>query len=116
MTTTTLNYRAIHYKITSINFPKVSRKALYILGILFCLSMLVFYIYLVNELTMSAYLIRNYNKEINLILGENKILEAHFTKASLLEQTMEKIKELGFEKTTNIKYVQILENSLAKAK
>ena len=118
MTTLALSYRAISHKISSVNLPKIkiNWKIVYSSGILLSLLMLVFYVYLVNGLTMGTYLIRNYDKEINLLLDENKILENSFTKISLFKQVTDKAKELSFEKTTNIKYVQIIESSLAKAK
>ena len=116
MTTLTLSYRAIGRKIESVSFPKINWKIVYVSGILLSLLMLVFYIFLVNELTRGAYLIKNYGKEINLLSGENRILETNSTGVGLLGQVMERAKELSFEETKNIKYVQILESSLAKAR
>ncbi len=116
MTTLTLGYRAINHKIKLISFPRINWKIVYLSGILLSLSMLISYVFLVNELTHGTYLIKNYEKEINILFQENRILETNSTKVGLLGQVMEKAKELGLEKTTNIKYVQIIESTLAKAK
>jgi len=114
MTTITLNHRAIYNRISLISLPKVSWKLFYLFGILLLSLILVFYIFSVNELTKGVYLIKNYNKEISGLLQENKILGNNFANSSFLAKTQEKAKELSFEKTKNIKYVQILENSLVQ--
>jgi hypothetical protein len=114
MTAITLTYQAIQHRVKSFNIPKVNWKVVYCLGMVLFLAMLVFYVYLVNEMTRSVYVIKNYEKEISVLLGENKKLEAHFTKTNLLGKITDKARELSFEKTTNIKYMQILESSLAK--
>ncbi len=110
MTILTLSYRAIESRVAFINW-----KIIYSVSILFLLLMLVFYVFLVNELTEGAYLIKNYDKEIKMLFQENKNLEANFAQAQFLGQVTAKAKELSFEKTTNIKYIKILESSLAKA-
>ncbi len=115
MTTTTLSYRAIHSKIYSVNFIKINLKLIYFLAVLFSLIMLIFYIFRVNELTQGAYLIKNYNKEISSLLAENRNLQTNFAESSFLGLAQERAKELNFEKTTDVKYIQILQSSLAEA-
>ena len=116
MTTLTLGYRVINNKIKSISLPNINWKAFYIFGILLAISMLVLYVFLVNELTSGTYLIKDYNKEINLISAENRVLETNSNRSGLLAEVLDKAKELSFEKTTNIKYIQFSDNSLARAK
>lgn len=116
MTTLVLGYRSIQSKVTSLSSKRINWKIVYLSGILFAVSMLVSYIFLVNQLTGGTYLIKSYDKEINLLSKENSILEVNSTHDSLLGQVMKKANELSFEKTKDIKYVQILESSLAKAK
>ncbi len=115
MTTATLSYKAVQNKAASINLFKVNWKIVFFSGILLCFSMLVFYVFSVNQLTGGTYLIKNYNKEIGSLLKENKILENNFAEAGFLGGIQNKTKELNFEKTTKVTYVQILDNSLAKA-
>lgn len=116
MTTATLNYRAIHSKITSVNFPIIKLKIVYLTFILLSLLMLVFYVYSVNQLTKGTLIIKNYYKEIGLLTKENRSLEISLAEAGFLGRAAERAGELSFEKTKNIKYIQILEGSLAKAK
>ena len=117
MTTVTLGYRAIHHKIKLISFPKINYKIFYLLAILLSLLilMLIFYVYSINELTKGTYLIKNYNKEIDNLSKENRVLQTNFAESGFLEKVQEKVKELSFEKTKEIKYIQILESSLADA-
>lgn len=114
MTTLTLSYKAVQSRVASINLFKINWKIVYFLGILFCFSMVVFYVLLVNQLTGGTYVIKSYNKQIITLINENKSLEDSFAESGFLGNVQEKTKELSFEKTTQVKYVQILENSLAQ--
>ncbi|MEK7664940.1 MAG: hypothetical protein AAB361_02250 [Patescibacteria group bacterium] len=79
---------------------------------------LFFYIYSINELTRGAYLIKNYEKQQNNLLQKNKNLEVDFAKSGFMGNLETKTKELSFEKTKKIKYIQIqtLDDPLAAAK
>ena len=122
MTTATLglSYRAVSHKIKnrvlSLHFIKINWKVVYFLAFLALVSMIVFYILMVNQLTKGAYLIKNYNKDVTALLKENKILEASFAESGFLGGVQEKAKELSFHKTTGVTYINILQNSLAEAK
>ena len=116
MTTISLGYRAVHNKIKSISLPEFNWKFIYVLGIALCLVSLVFYIILVNKITSSSYLIRNYNKQITSLTKENRNLEASFAKTGFLDQLRTKTQNLGFEKISEVKYIEILNTSLARAK
>lgn len=116
MSSIALTYKHISNKITAFSWPKINWKAICWVGLLCSALMLAFYVYSVNKMTKSAYLIKNYGKEMELLFRENRSLEAQFTESGLLEQFMQKATALSFEKTTNPTYVQILDDSLAKAK
>ncbi len=107
MTTLTLGYRAVHQKIRLLTLPSIPWKTWYILGVVCLGLMLVSYIYLINQLTGGSYLIKSYNQEMNVLLVENKTLETHFAKSDFLGNVQEKAGAMNFEKTTQIKYVQI---------
>lgn len=115
MTTIALSYRAIHSKVKSAHFIMVNWKLVYMVSIVCCLSLLVFYILFVNQLTQGAYSIKNYQKEISSLSKENRVIEANFAETGFLDNVQSKVKELGFEKTAQIKYVDILDVSLARA-
>ena len=115
MTTTTLTYKATHKKINWSDIFSINWKVFYFLGICFFLLALVFYIFLVIELTNGAHLIKSYNKEINMLLQDNGKLQANFAEASFLGKVQERVQQMNFEKTREVRYLNISDSSLAKA-
>lgn len=115
MTTLVLAARAAKEKVRSASLPRVNWKAIYLLGISMALLMVISYIYLVNQLTGGVYLIKKYNKEVNALYAQNEVLENSFAQTDFLERVMSKTRELSFEKTSDIKYMQIMDTSLARA-
>ncbi len=115
MTTATLAYKAVQSKVTSIHLVKIPWKLMYFSATLLCFFMVIWYIFLINQLTNGTYIIKNYNKQIHTITAENKTLENSFAKSGFLGSVEEKTQALNFEKTTHVTYVQILDNSLARA-
>ena len=115
MTTISLNYRLVKSKIRLLDFQSVNFKLIFGLGILSCFLLLVFYIIFINQITMDSYLISNYNKGVSSLLKENKSLHISFAESGLLDNVNGKAKELGFEKISNAKYLEILNPSLASA-
>lgn len=95
---------------------RINWKAVYVVSFVACLAMLVLYIVMVNQLTRGAYLIKSYNKDIRTLTSENKTLEASFAESGFLGDVEMKAKELSFEKTTNVKYIPLVQNSLAQVK
>ncbi len=114
MTTIALGYKTFQEKITSVDSLKIPWKMVYSCLIVASLLMLVFYIYSVNKLTAGAFAIKNYEKQLNNLSQENMALETNVEKSGVLNNVMEQAKELGFQKTANISYIQMLDNSLAK--
>jgi len=57
---------------------------------------------------------KNYQNKIDSLISENKNLEINLAQISYLENIQKRTEELNFEKTKSIKYIQILDNSLAK--
>ena len=80
------------------------------------LLLLIFYAWQINGLTRGSYLVSSYEKQISQLTEENKNLEVSFAESSFLGQALQKIQDLNFEKVTTVKYIQILDNSVAKAK
>ena len=115
-----LGYRAINHKIknkmTSAGVIKINWKLFYFLALSLSLVMLVSYIFMVNQLIQGAYVIKNYNKDIKVLLAENTELLASFAEVDFLGSVQERAKALSFQKTTGVKYLQILQSPLAQAK
>lgn len=119
MTTATLNYSRAHNKIqsklSSINLPDVNWKIICLLGFVACSILLFFYIYQVNSLTRGSYLINNYQNNLDKLSQENKNLEVSFAESSFLGEVLVKAQALDFQKTASVKYIQVLDNSFARA-
>src|SRR3989344_1084697 len=113
MTTLALSAKSVQRKVKSISLPMINWKLFYLMGI--ALVLVISYIFLINQLTEGVYLIKKYNKDISSLYKENDVLEARFAKINFMENVVSKTKELSFEKTKDIKYLQIIESSLASA-
>lgn len=117
MTTISLSYRAVGRKIASMALPRINWKIFHLFAALLALFMLIFYVYSVNKITGNIALVKDYNQQIDLLLKENSALQADLEQVGFWGKIMEQAKELSFEKTSNIKYLQIpvTDSSLAKA-
>ncbi len=115
MTTLALNYRAINNKIKSATMPKINWKLFYAVSVGSAFLMLVFYIYAINTLTGGSYVIKNYNKELVKLEQENVALQASVASSGFMGSVQERARELNFEKTTQVTYIEVIGNSLAKA-
>jgi hypothetical protein len=119
MTSTTLSYyrvqKNLQAKIGSISFPEINWKIVCILGFIACLPLLVFYVWQINGLTRGSYLIGSYEKQISKLSEENRNLQVSFAENSFLGQALAKMQALNFKKVTSVKYIQILDNSVATA-
>jgi hypothetical protein len=114
MKTIALKQNSFYNRVAALSLPTISWKLFYLFMLAMFSIVLVFYVFSVNELTQGVYTIKNYNKEINSLLKENKVLSNNFSNNNFLIKTQDRAQELAFEKTKDIKYVQILETSLAK--
>jgi len=77
------------------------------------LTFLSFYIFQINALAKETYLIQGYEKELNRISGTNEALEVNFSKANSLKNIENYIQAKNFKKVTQVKYIHILEGSVA---
>jgi hypothetical protein len=120
MTTLALTYtrvqKKVQSKVNSIEIPQVNWKAVCLVGFFITLSLLIFYIWQINDLTKGYYLTNSYEKQIGQLSQENRNLEISFAESSFLGQALEKIQALNFQKTVSVKYIQIPEGALAIAK
>lgn len=114
MTTVSISSKVISGK-QALNIPRVNWKMVYILGLAMCFMSFVFYIASINQLTKGAYLVKTYNQKISVLTKENKVMELNYAEKALLDKMHTKVNELGFEKISSIKYVEVSNGSLAKA-
>lgn len=97
---------------------KVKKNILNLKICLFSLSILVgallmLYVFQINEITKISYLTKIYEKQIDEISQENKNLEISHSQLSTLENIETLVQNSNFEKVTQIKYIQILDSTVA---
>jgi len=120
MTTATLSFshtrKNMQSKIKALELPEINWGIVCIIGFVLCSLSLFFYIYQINVLTKGTYLISSYENTIDQISEENQKLEVSFAENSFLGEVLTKTQDLNFQKTASVKYIQVLESSLANAK
>jgi len=90
----------------------MNKKFLIMISILI-LTPLFFYIFQVNALTRETYLIKNYEKNLGQLSSESETLKVDFSKVNSLSNLENYLQNGNFEKVTQVKYIQILESSVA---
>jgi len=80
------------------------------------LVLLVVCIFQINALTEEIYSVKSCEKEISQLSGENGILEVNFSKSNSLKNIETYFQNQNFEKVTQVKYIHILEGSVAAKK
>ena len=118
MTTAVLSYshiigRGIKTKINSAKLPEMNWKIVCMAGVLACWLLLIFYAYQISSLTGGTYLISKYEKEISQLSRESNNLEVSFAESSFLGQVLAETQAMNFQKTTSVRYIQILDTSFA---
>ena len=90
-------------------------KVLWIFISILTLSLLVVCIFQINAYTKEVYLIQNYEKKLNQLTRENKILEVNFSEVNSLNNVGNYVQNNVFEKANKIDYIRLLESTaLAK--
>lgn len=100
-------------------FPLSKRTVLYpvllLISLLF-VSCLLFYIFQVEKLTKGNYLIKTYNKEIEILNNQNLILEKRYNELASLKNLEKEIESLNLTKVSEITYIPIVNPILAARK
>lgn len=73
-----------------------------------------FYVFQVNSQVSERYQIRKYEKKIDKILGENKMLEISAAQTNSLDRIASLVGDKNFEKIDKIDYVKILNGQVVK--
>ena len=116
MATAALNSYHTHSKISSANSQIFNWKMVCLFALVAVFCSLFFYAFQINALTKGTYLVNSYEKNILAIAKENRNLEVNFAESGFLGEVQQKTKQLNFEKTTSVKYIQIPDNSFAYIK
>ena len=79
-------------------------------------ALLIFYILQVNFLTEETYVLRVSGEKVNQLSGENETLKVNFSKLNSLTNIENYLLNQGFEKVSQVKYIRILESSVAASR
>lgn len=90
----------------------VNRGFFYLASLASIAVLLAYYIFQVNSLTRERYLLENYEQKIAQFSRTNEILEVNFSKTNSLTNADKYLASQTFEKTTRVKYIQILEDQV----
>lgn len=93
---------------------RINWKVLIITELILVVSLLIFYIFQINNLTQSTYQIQQYQKKIDRLSQENESLRINSLKNNSLSTIETLTKDFGFEKVNNVQYIQILESQVVK--
>lgn len=93
---------------------KFSRRFLCLAAISFLAALVGYYIFQVNALTKERYLIRDYEKKVLQFSKTNEILEVNFSKTNSLTNAEKYLSSQIFEKTQNVRYIQLLEDQVVR--
>lgn len=119
-TTAVLKYlkvqKNIQSRVESIELPQINWKVVCFVGFFISLSLLIFYVWQINDLTRGSYTVNSFEKQINQLSQENKDLQISFAESSFLGQALVKMQSLNFQKTVSVKFIKITDNSLQVAK
>jgi predicted PurR-regulated permease PerM len=91
---------------------KFSLKMFWILSFVLVIAFLVSYIIQVNSLAKETYQIQDYQQKIGKISQENESLLSNALKESSLSNIETIIKDLSFERTQKIHYIQVLDRQV----
>jgi cell division protein FtsB len=103
----------ISQKITALpEFSRISLKFFWIFNLVLIPILLLFCIFQLNSYAEKNYLLQKYEKQLEQLSKENKILEINFSKANSFENIDKFLKNQNFKKIGKIEYIKVLENAV----
>lgn len=86
---------------------------LFVLTIISGLFVMIYYLFQVGGLSQDIYLLEDYKTKSATLLENNKSLDINFSKMSSLSNIENYLANRDFIKPSQVKYIQILEGSVA---
>jgi len=105
------NTLTLSLPISSTSRFRISLKVLWIFILILTLSLLAVCIFQIGAYTKEIYLIQNYEKKLNQLTRENKILEVNFSEVNSLNNVGNYVQNSVFEKANKIDYIRLLEST-----
>jgi len=108
--------QVISQKLVLPKIGKVSLRKFLLLNVAFIAFSLMFYMFQNNEMVRNTYLTKDMEGKISKISQENAFLEKNILKSNSLSFIETSAQKLNFEKVGEIKYIQIMDNKVVRAK
>ena len=105
--------QSISQRLVLPKFPRISLRFFWGVSFVLLFPLLIFYIFQISQITKGSYLIKTYERKIENFSKDNSALEVNFAQITALENIERMARELNFEKIQVVKYIQVLDNSLA---
>ena len=87
---------------------KLNLKTFWIFSIVFIAFLLVFYVFQINSIIQSTYLLQGHQEKLQEFAEENQRLELQLFELNSLENIEVLVQSLNYEKVNRIRYIQIL--------
>lgn len=98
---------------TLISLPKVSFGKFCLLGVIFAISLIIFYIFQISEITETSFNISLYERQIVGLSAGNKNLEISLSSQSSLGNLEAALRKLNYEKVGKINYIKVIDSGMA---
>lgn len=85
----------------------------YITGFILTAALLAFYVFQVNALVLEKFQVQSYQKKTEELQAINRDLQLRLTRVNYPENLAQKSRDMGFERTEIINYVQLTDEALA---
>lgn len=93
---------------------KWSLRIFLVLGCILVLTLYLFYIVQVNQLAREQFLVQDYEGRIGQLLEHNETLKINWSKSNSLNNIDDYLQNHNFGKVGQVRYIRILESSVAK--
>lgn len=100
--TLAINYFPLNLK-WKLSFQYLYPLLFVLIGLLFVLD-----IFQINSVIQNTYLLKNYEKELNLLSEDTKNLEIKLAQTNTLENIETLIKDSSYKKIEEIRYIQLI--------
>jgi hypothetical protein len=98
----------------SLSLPKVNYFLLISVLVSLVIALSIFYIFQIEKVTESSYLIKSYTQQIRILTAQNQTLKERASSNLALSNMEKEIAKLNFVKTSQITYIPIVFDYLAK--
>lgn len=99
--------------ISEICLPKINLRKILIFGFILIISLVIFYIFQISEVTKASFFVSRYEQEIPALSQQNKDLEIRIFQGKSLANTEAILKKFNYERVSKVYYVQVIDSGIA---